>query len=176
MSFGFGASTALRQADGGQEDNPLVGLGLVLTHREGSLLLGAKGDAQGTVFGPSSSHIGVLGGFVIDLGPRSRLELTGHGGIHATSGIGDGLFVTAVRGDRSASAPYVGTRVALAWRPRQSLYVTFWMASAHDLVQQRADVQVTSCLFGCVTNAESYEVGGHEITGGIGLGWAGDGF
>jgi hypothetical protein len=175
-TFGMSASTELTSGEGEPDEDLLGTLGLILSGRHRNLLFGVKAELGTPGFGANAMRGAVLGGLILDLGPRSRVELTGEGGVHIVSGLGNGLFSHPVGGNQSLSTGYVGTRIALSFRPRSNLYLSFWMGASRDLEQQHADVLVQSCLFGCSLDTKSYEFGGTAFSAGVGVGWAGDGF
>jgi hypothetical protein len=148
-------------------------LGVLPSLRWRLLRVGALVEASTFVFTGQAINTGLVIGPSWQPLPALRLELLAEGGLHSFFGIGGGLFVDSTSGETSAELPYAGVRASIAWRfgKEHRGILGGWFSFRDDLMRRTASPTVTTCLFGCSSERESWNVGGESFTLGIRVGF-----
>ncbi len=168
FSFGGGVTSAAKQV--GEEDDGVASLNVAFTNRDDSRVLGANVSFQTTLFGPTHAYVGGLAGFAIG-GDNAHLELTGEGGLHMVSGMGNDLFDTPATSDSEAAIPYVGAQVRAVFDvgATNAWQLELTVQGRSDLTRERRTVAVSSCFLGCSTEMQEWQLGGVSTTALAGL-------
>ena len=148
-----------------------VGIGVTGLYYWQWLELGLGYTLEGAIFAFSAQVPGVLAGAKIDPVPWLRFDLLGEGGAYVVSGVGGGLFATALSGDQ-ASLPYLGGKVGISFLPGSAhRFLLGWWVNAGEAVGQRTMYPlVKSCVFGCSVTEETFTFGGASWSMGLRLG------
>jgi len=160
LRFGLGGGVTSAGKQVGEEDEGVAALNVAFVNRDGKRVLGANLTVHSSLFGATHAYFGGLYGFAIGA-DNAHLEVTGEGGVHMISGMGDDLFSSGAS-NSEASLPYVGAQVravfdigdANGWQLELSVQ------GRSDLFSEERQVSVQSCFLGCSTEMETWQTGG----------------
>jgi hypothetical protein len=173
---GEGLSTAVGRD--GARVAPVSFVGLSATLCLYGVVVGGTIDTSLDLTGTDEAaeqHGGVLFGYDRGLRPNVRARIVGELGQHAIAELGERDDQRRVRGYGKASLRYAGVRAGVSWQSRFGATVGAWISVRHDLEQATRDVTLQreglECLLGCQAFPVTYELGGTEVTGLVGVGW-----
>ena len=121
-------------------------------------------------FGAGYVSGSVLAGAAFNPAPWFQVDLLGEVGAQSISGLGSGLFDNVEDGG-GATVPYFGGRTGLSFLlGRSHRFVLGWWFAPGFSERTIVHATVQTCLLGCDTSSETFDVGGFTFASGLRLG------